>query len=634
MVRILSNKEGNSILALGNEAIVRGAIESGLDVASTYPGTPSSEIGDVLYRIAEELGIYFEYSVNEKVALELGISASISGLNALTFMKHVGLNVASDTFMSLAYVGVRGGHVVVSADDPGCHSSQSEQDNRWYSKLANIPMLEPSSPQEAKDMVIFGFNISSELELPVLLRTTTRVNHTRAPITLGKIKRGKGKSHFEKEPERFMLVPVYALKNHQLLLERMKRASGISENTEFNFVVNQDANEKLGIITSGMAYAYCVDVLKKLKVDLKILKLGMTNPIPKKMCLNFMNGLEAIIVLEELDPYLEHEIKSLAGENGLALKIYGKEDGYFPKYGEFNPDIVEEGIVKILKENFSEIDLKEKVEGKVDIKSLSLPSRPPVLCPGCPHRATAYAAKEASSENTIFPMDIGCYTLVLQRPLKTADIVLCMGSSVGTACGFSEATDQEIIAFIGDSTFFHAGIPGLINAVHSGHKFVLSILDNGTTAMTGFQPHPGVDMGEEGRNAKGVDIHDVVKGCGVEFAKVVDPYDLKKTIDAFKDALSRPTISVIIARHPCALVEYRVKKKIGEKIVAYDVDRETCIQCYTCTSKFGCPASSIGEDEFPRISPHLCVGCGVCADVCPSGAIQRVDKKVEDEPHE
>ncbi|UCE75036.1 MAG: indolepyruvate ferredoxin oxidoreductase subunit alpha [Methanomassiliicoccales archaeon] len=634
MNRILSDNTNERILALGNEAIVRGAIESGLDVASTYPGTPSSEIGDVLYRIAEELGIYFEYSVNEKVALELGTAASISGLNALTFMKHVGLNVASDAFTSLAYVGVRGGHVIVSADDPGCHSSQNEQDNRWYSKLANIPLLEPSSPQEAKDMVISAFEMSSSLELPVLLRTTTRVSHTRAPISLGKIKSGKGKSRFKRKPERFMLVPKYALENHKWLLDRMKKAEKLSEESKFNFIYNKEATGKIGFVTSGVSYAYCLDVLKKLDMKAKILKLGMTNPIPKKMCTDFARDLEAIIVLEELDPFLENEIKSIALENKIPHKVYGKENGHFPKYGEFNTDIVKEGILRIISEDFPDIKIKQDEKDTFNVKPVSLPSRPPVLCPGCPHRATAYAAKKVSSEDSIFPMDIGCYTLVLQRPLKTADIVLCMGSSIGTACGFAEATDQMVIAFIGDSTFFHAGIPGLINAVHAGHKFVLSILDNSTTAMTGFQPHPGVEMGGEGRNAKGIDIFEVVKGCGVESVKVVDPYDLKKTMDAFKEALENPTISVVIARHPCALVEYRVKRRMGEKIVEYDVDKDTCIQCYTCTSNFGCPASSVGEDEFPGISPHLCVGCGVCAEVCPSGAIQRVDKKEEGKAHE
>jgi indolepyruvate ferredoxin oxidoreductase alpha subunit len=328
---------------------------------------------------------------------------------------------------------------------------------------------------------------------------------------------------------------------------------------------------------------------------------------------------------------LEQGIKSIAGENGMDLKIFGKSTEHFPRYGEFTPDIVEQGFVKILKKNFPEIKIDANKISELEIKSLVLPSRPPVLCPGCPHRATAYAAKQAAEKDAIFPMDIGCYTLVLQKPLQTADIVLCMGSSVGTACGFSKATEQQIIAFIGDSTFFHAGIPGLINAVHSGHKFVLTILDNRTTAMTGFQPHPGVDMGSCGKKAKAIDISEVVKGCGAEFVEVADPYDLKKTQEIFKKALKHPSISVIVARHPCALVEIREKKRKGEKIILYDVDHEICIKCCTCTSKFGCPASYVGEDEFPRINSHLCIGCGVCAQACPSGAIRQQDKSKEGE---
>jgi indolepyruvate ferredoxin oxidoreductase alpha subunit len=627
MNKILSGKPKDSILALGNEAIVRGALESGVDFASTYPGTPSSEIGDVLSIIAEEAGIYFEYSVNEKVALESGIAASISGLNALTFMKHVGLNVASDAFVSLAYVGVRGAHVIISADDPGSHSSQNEQDNRWYAKLANIPMLEPSSPQEAKDMVVYGFELSHKLELPVLLRTTTRIAHTRAPITLGETKKDKGRSRFEKDPARFMLVPEIAQKNHILLECKMESAQNVSEESPFNFISNSDSESKLGIIASGVSYAYTMDVLKKLNVQAKVLKLGMTNPIPRKMCSDFLRSLQHVIVLEELDPYLENEIKSVAGEEGIQIKIFGKDPGHFQKTNEYSPDIVEMGIIKVIKENLPEIEIKDSALQMAPIKSLELPSRPPVLCPGCPHRATAYAIKKVAKKDTIYPMDIGCYTLVFEHPLKTADVVLCMGSSVGTACGFSKATDQDVIAFIGDSTFFHAGIPGLINAVHHGHNLVLTIVDNSTTAMTGFQPHPGVEQKNSNEKVKAVDIFEVVKGCGVDSVSIIDPYDLKKSLVVFSDAIAYNGISVVISRHSCALIETRKKRKIGEKIVPYYVNSETCIKCYTCTSEFGCPASWKGEDEYPRISPNLCVGCGVCAEVCPTKSIKLISEK-------
>ena len=627
MSKILLGRPKESILALGNEAIVRGALESGVDFASTYPGTPSSEIGDVLARIAEEAGIYFEYSVNEKVALESGIAASISGLNALTFMKHVGLNVASDAFVSLAYVGVRGAHVIISADDPGSHSSQNEQDNRWYAKLVNIPMLEPSSPQEAKDMVVYAFELSHKLKLPVLLRTTTRVAHTRAPITLGEIKKGMEKSVFEKDPKRFMLVPEFALKNHKLLLDKMNKAQEESEKTEFNFVENEESDLEHGIIASGVSYAYVMDVLKKLDIKVKVLKLGMTHPIAKKKCGDFLKSVNVVMVLEELDPYLENEIKKIAGEERIQVKIFGKDTGHFPKIGEYNPDIVEEGIVKIVKEKLPDISVKETKTEIVPIKPVQLPSRPPVLCPGCPHRATAYAIKKVAKKDTIYPMDIGCYTLVFEHPLKTADVVLCMGSSVGTACGFSKATDQDVIAFIGDSTFFHAGIPGLINAVHQGHNFVLTIVDNSTTAMTGFQPHPGVEQKNNNDKAKAVDIFEVVKGCGVDWVSLIDPYDLKKALVVFSDAIAYNGISVVVSRHPCALVETRQKRRRGERIVPFYVNSETCIKCYTCTAEFGCPASWKGEDDYPRISPNLCVGCGVCKEVCPTGSIKPISEK-------
>jgi indolepyruvate ferredoxin oxidoreductase alpha subunit len=629
MDTILSGEPNKKILALGNEAIVRGALESAIDVVTTYPGTPASEIGDVFSRIAHDRGIYFEYSTNEKVALEMGIGASISGLNALTVMKHVGLNVASDAFVSLAYVGVRGSHVIVSADDPGSHSSQNEQDNRWYAKLANVPMLEPSSPSEAKDMMCYAFKLSHELEIPVLFRTTTRVSHTRSPIILGEIKKGKGKSRFEPAPGRFMLVPKIAQKDHILLLCKMESAENVSEETKFNFILNENSQSKLGIIASGVSYGYCVDVLKKLNLDVKVLKLGVTNPLPKKKCSDFLKSVDNAIVLEELDPYLENEIKSIAGENKISVNIFGKESGHFPKTNEYTPDIVEGGILRIIKENLKDLKFEWPKIELAQIKPLNLPSRPPMLCPGCPHRATAYAAKKASGKDTIYPIDIGCYTLVFEPPLNIADIVLCMGSSVGTACGFSKATDQNVIAFIGDSTFFHAGIPGLINAASQGHNFVLTVMDNETTAMTGFQPHPGVEKKDKEDAAKAVDILKVVKVIGVESVNLIDPYDISKAIVAFHDALAYKGLSVVIARHPCALVETREKKMRGEKIVPYEVDHNTCIKCYTCTSEFGCHASWKEDDDFPRISSTRCIGCGVCAAVCPTSSIKPKKKEVE-----
>jgi indolepyruvate ferredoxin oxidoreductase alpha subunit len=465
-------------------------------------------------------------------------------------------------------------------------------------------------------MMVAAFEMSRKLDLPVLLRTTTRVVHTRAPIDLGDIKKGRGRSVFEKDPERFMLVPAYALKDHAILIEKMKSATDVSEHSSFNYILNNDSQEKLGIIASGVAFGYCLDVLSALGLNLKILKLGITHPLPRRLCGDFLKGIDTVIVLEELDPFLEGGIKSVAGEYNIPIKILGKETGHFPEIGEYTPDIVMGGIEGIVKEHFPQMKIKEEELHKPDLEPLSLPLRPPVLCAGCPHRATAYAAKQAASESAIFPMDIGCYTLVLEEPLTTADIVLCMGSSVGTACGFSNATDQQIVAFIGDSTFFHAGIPGLINAVHTGSDFVLTILDNATTAMTGFQPHPGNRMDSMGHAATAVDIEEVVKGCGVESIISVDPYDLEKTMEAYKSALEHKGISVVVARHACALVELRVKKRKGEPVIPYEVHREVCTQCYTCTSEFGCPASYLGEDEFPGINPTQCVGCGVCGRGC------------------
>ncbi|MBA3044171.1 indolepyruvate ferredoxin oxidoreductase subunit alpha [archaeon] len=593
---ILKNK--GTLLLLGNEAVVRGALESGVNVATTYPGTPASEIGDTFSKIAKKADIYFEYSVNEKVAAEVAIGASVSGLRSIVSMKHVGLNVASDALATIAYSGVRGALVIAVADDPSCYSSQNEQDSRYYALLMNLPMLEPSTSQEAKDMTKAAFKLSEKLELPVFLRLSTRVSHVRENVKLGKIMKNNRKGCFEKNPMRFVNVPAGARIGHKRLLSQMEKAKDISEKSNLNQIVKIGKKPKIGIITSGVSYTYTMEAVKKLGIDASILKLGIVHPLPEKMCEDFINSFKKIVVVEELEPYLEKQIKALGAKN-----VHGKTTNDFPRTFEYTPDIVFNSMAKIL--------------GKKTVKTsekLNAPSRPPVLCPGCSHRATFYAAKIASKDKAIYSTDIGCYALGVQLPLATADLLMCMGGGVGAAGGISKATKQKVIAFIGDSTFFHAGIPALINAVYNNHKFVYTILDNRTTAMTGHQPHPGTGITGMGNIAPNIKIEDIVRGIGVKFIEILDPYNVKKTISAFRRALEYDGVSVLIARHPCTLLELRKGKK-----KPYQVNQSKCKECRICIDRFGCPALYV--DNKIHINPLLCVGCGVCAQICPAKAI-------------
>jgi len=610
---VLSTKD--KALLLGNEAIVRGAIEADIDVATTYPGTPSSEIADTFSKIAryytskgQEPGFYFQYSTNEKVAVEVAAAAAVSGLRALTCMKHVGLNVASDAFMTYMYVGCKGGHVIVTADDPSCHSSQNEQDNRYYAKFGNAPMLEPSNPQEAKDMVIEAFRISEELSLPILFRMTTRTSHIRGPVSLGKISLEKKKGKFEKNPL-MVTVPDVARKLHPVLLEKMERAEQISEKSKFNFV--EELGGKTGIITSGAPYNYVREIIEELGIKCRVLKLGMTNPLPRKMCVDFLKGCDRAIVVEELEPFLEEQLKAIAYEEGIDTKIYGKGYGKLSRLYEYDMDIVESTLRKFF-------GLEEKKEIKES--SIHAPPRPPVMCPGCPHRATYYAIKQVAPEGTIYPTDIGCYTLGKAPPLEMADFLLCMGSNVGTACGFSYATDQKVISFMGDSTFFHAGLPGIVNAVHHNHDCVITVLDNRTTAMTGHQPHPGTQYDGMGNEAIMLKVEDVVKGLGVQHIEVVNPNNLKKTMEAFERALNYKGTSVVVSKAPCALI---LPKSVTEG--SFEIDQEKCTKCNVCIEKFGCPAFYRDGDQI-KIDETLCNACGVCTQVCEANAIRRKKK--------
>lgn len=619
-MEIINEKPGKTIMLLGNEAITRGAIEAGVDVATTYPGTPSSEIADTFSHIAKylkkekrDVPYYFEYSSNEKVSLEVAGAASFCNLRSLTCMKHVGLNVASDAFMTYLYAGCKGGHIIVSADDPSCHSSQNEQDNRYFAIFGSAPMLEPTTPEEAKEMTRLGFDLSEELKLPLLLRTTTRINHARGPVTLKKPKKGKGKGYFEKDPG-LVSMPSVARAQHPVLLEKMKKAAEISDKSPFNEFIQIGNKSDKGIVTSGVAFNYVKEACMDLGLDVTILKLGMTHPLPPKMCKKLVESCSEITVVEELEPIMENYFKELAYDMKSDVVIYGKSSGHFSRLYEYNPDIVTEALSKIFK--------KKKPLPKSYSPDLTLPRRPPSLCPGCPHRATYFAAKKVAPKDTIYPTDIGCYTLGKEPPLCMADLLLCMGSNAGTACGLAAATDQKIISFMGDSTFFHSGIPPLVNAAHHNSDVVITVLDNRTTAMTGHQPHPGTDFDGMGNPAKRILVEDVVKGCGIEHVEVVNPNLIKKTAEAFSRALEYKGPSVVVSLSPCILIENRDKRRAGKKIPVFQINQEKCTGCKICIDTFGCPAFYYEEDDSVHIDEQQCNGCGNCVQVCPAKAIK------------
>jgi len=608
--QVLKAKKGEKLFLLGNEAAVRGAIESGVSVAATYPGTPSSEIGNVLSKLAKDAGIYFEFSTNEKVAMEVASAAAASGVRSFTFMKHVGLNVAADSFMSAVYTGVNGGMIILSADDPSMFSSQNEQDNRHYARIANIPMMEPSNPQEIKDLMRYGYQLSEEFQIPILIRTTTRVSHMRGVVELGDIEEHAKKGHFIKDPQRFVPVPSSARKMHKALVSKMEIIQDLADNSPLNQIF--DNGGKIGIITSGSAFNYVMDVLHENDLNVNVLKITLSYPFPEKKVLEFMEGLESVIIVEEVDPVMEKEIFAIMGKYELKVNIHGKLDGTLPLIFEYSPDIIIQSLNKVLKSN-----IKEKNVYNPDIP---LPARPPTLCPGCPHRAAYYAVKKAGENlnlDVIYPTDIGCYTLGIESPYETADYLLSMGSSIGTSCGFSKSVDQSIVSFIGDSTFFHAGIPPLINAVHNKDKFLLVILDNRTTAMTGGQPHPGLPVDGMGETAPQISIEKIVEAVGVQFLEIINPLNIKKSQQIMEEALKFEGVAVVISKYPCMLIKGPKEKK--QFVV--DINPDKCDKCMDCLSELTCPAIYMKSDGTVSIDSSACKGCTVCMKICDKKAI-------------
>ena len=616
-------KEGpGKAFMLCNEAIVRGALEADVKIVSAYPGSPTTEILDTFSEISPKFDYRMEISTNEKVAIETCAGASMVGMRSMTSMKSVGMNVASDSFFSLSYTGVKGGMVIVMADDPQAHSSQTEQDGRPFGPNSYTPMLEPSDPEEAKRMVRAAFALSEKYGVPVLLRTTTRVNHQSGIVSLEKMDRKPfAKLAWDHPPGRFVTVAESARNFKHALLERTKKIEEEFEASEFNRIV--DAGSDVGIIASGAGYNYAVDAAKILGIKPSILKLGTTYPLPKGLIAGFLKKLKTVIIVEELSPYLELYVTAIAKDANPAIKIYGKWSGHFSEALEYNPNLVVEGLAKAL-------GLKMPVEygailAKAKELKAGLPDRWPTFCPGCPHRATLHALLDATrGMKHILSTDIGCYSMSFLDPLRYGDSLLSMGACLGVAAGMQYAAQEKVIAMIGDSTFWHAGMPGLVNAIHHGDDLTLVILDNEVTAMTGQQPNPGRDYNAGGQPAKPLVLEEVIKAMGITDITIVDPYQVKAAVSPMREALTRKGPNIIISRRACALYADRNKRKRGEVIDTNKVDPEVCKRPYSCVRSFYCPAISIDDgDRKAFITKELCDRCDVCAKLCPYGSIKR-----------
>jgi len=576
-------------LMTGNVAIARGAFESGVTVAAGYPGTPSTEI---LENFSRYQGIYAEWAPNEKVALEVGIGASMAGARSLVTMKHVGVNVAADPLLTAVYTGVNGGLVLVSADDPGMHSSQNEQDNRNYAKFARIPMLEPSDSAEARDMVGLALDLSEEFDLPVMLRITTRVAHSQGFVEL-KDHSPRPVREYRKDAKKWLMVPAFGRLRRRSLGERLQRLTAYAEETPVNFIVPGDP--KVGVITSGVSYQYVQETFP----GASLLKLGLTYPLPAQLIKKFAAGVERLIVVEELDPYLEEFIR------GLGLQVSGKD--IFPDSGEFSAAVVRRGFMAaglIPEEEAAPVQRFEDLP--------PVPVRPPVLCAGCPHRGVFYTLRKLK---LVVTGDIGCYTLGGLAPLEGIDSCVCMGASISMSHGIDRAAPDlrgRTVAVIGDSTFLHSGITSLLDVVYNHGNTTVLILDNGTTAMTGHQEHPATGRTLMGREAPAVDLEGLVGSLGVKRVRMVDPLKLSEVEEAVREEVAAPGPSVIIARRPCVLIE----KQSGPPVT---VDQETCTGCKTCL-KLSCPAISV-MDKKCSVDPVACIGCGLCVQVCKFGAL-------------
>jgi indolepyruvate ferredoxin oxidoreductase alpha subunit len=632
---ILRDVPGEKLFMLGAEAIVRGALEAGVGMVTTYPGTPASEVGDTVSEIVKDVpGLHFQYSVNEAVAFENAIGGAWSGVRSLSVMKHLGLNIAADPFFTLCYIGVQpGAFVLVNGGDPSCISSTNEQDNRYYALHAHTICLEPSNSQECKEFTVKAFELSEKFDLPVMLNAVPRTLHGIGEVTLGKLIPAKANPQFKKALGKYTSGTVVAITHKARLMSRIQKAEiAAGEMPELNRIIPGEA--KTGVITAGSEYNYTMEALDILGIhDFPILKLGMVYPISPELIEKFAQGLEKIIVIEELEGFVEAEIKRILFERKMLREVHGKD--LFPAVSELSTDIVIKGMSRTtgLKEPVDYAGIQTKYN-KLLAKVLP---RNPSLCPGCPHRATAYALKKAAQQfvesrgggQVVFGGDIGCYVTLGFPPYFMQDWVVCMGAGFNIAAGMSFKVKDTMVGLIGDSTFLHAGIPGLISAVYNNANVLVVIMDNKWVGMTGHQPTPATGVSSLHEQTEPVvSLKDIAKACGVKYVKVFDPYSVRHAIEVITEALEEKGVRVLISERECVLPARRRMEPIREaerekgKYSYYAIDSDRCTNCEECYRRFLCPAlvkKTENGKEFAYIEDARCTLCGACKEVCRSG---------------
>ena len=598
---------------MGNEAMALGAIAAGVGVVAGYPGTPPTEVLETVAK-RNDGSIYVEWSVNEKAGLEVAAGAAYSGVRSLVTMKQVGLNVASDPLMSLEYIGVKGGMVVMVADDPGPISSQTEQDTRSFAFFSKLPVFDPSSVQEAYNMMIAAFEFSEKHSTPVFLRSTTRVCHGYAGIEVRDREEYDrvGPEGFVRDPSKWVIFPKLSYQSHMNIVRRNEEIADEFSDGVYNYILPETGDGcrlRKGIASHGISYAYTLENLDPDNM-LRTFKVGNPHPFPEKKALEFLSGLDEVLCVEELDPVIEKELIYICGKHGLKTKILGKLSGHIKAAGENTVESVGAAI-----NAFVGVEAP-KTE---PLDAPALPVRPPVLCAGCPHRASFYAVKAAmKGKKSVFCGDIGCYTLGNAMPLDMVDTCLCMGAGINIAQGIGHVDpEMNCFAFVGDSTFFASGITGVVNAYYNQANMTLVVLDNSTTAMTGHQPHPGTGRTMMGEIVQSVSIEKVLRAIGLETVVTVDPLKLDEAIEAVKAVTAEPGVKAIIFKSPCVAIT----KPSGRSVI----DPEKCTGCKSCIRKLGCPGIIIRDGKV-TIDETLCTGCGICGCVCPFGAISGGEK--------